>query len=60
MTTRLSVTTNGRRLGSFLMDGPTLRLVVAPTASEQELWDALAAVVMAVQGRERAMVETKA
>jgi hypothetical protein len=55
--TRLTVVVDGRRVGSILLDGQTPRLVVAPTSSEQELWDALERVYGALQGRERAEVK---
>jgi Mg-chelatase subunit ChlD len=48
--TRLTVAVDGRRVGSILLDGQTARLVVAPTSSEQDLWEALERVYAALQG----------
>ncbi len=57
--TRLTLVVDGRRIGSIILDGTTARLVVAPTSTEQELWDALAEVYGALQGRERAEVKSE-
>jgi hypothetical protein len=48
--TRLTITVDQQRIGSIILDGQTARLVVAPPATEQELWEALERVYASLQG----------
>jgi hypothetical protein len=50
MPIRLTISVDQTRIGSIILDGQTARLVVAPTSSEQELWEALERVYGALQG----------
>ena len=52
MTTRLMIFQQGLRIGSLILDDGKLRIIAAPTSTEAELWQALAAVVGAVTGKE--------
>lgn len=59
MTIRISVTVEGRRIGSLLLDPSVpsgqagrVQLVVAPTSTERELFAALGEAYGELQGRE--------
>jgi hypothetical protein len=54
---RITVVTDGRRLGSVMLDGQKIIVIATPKSAEQDLWDAIGEVYAALQGGERAEVK---